>query len=202
MRAAANFLLLFHKERLQLLSGIALPVCQFFGYHICHSKTYSMKRVKRPEVKVGIWVDTDNAMVVKMEGETEPIVQTVESGIESRVRFPGEGKRFARFGNTFVSDEERKERRLQQQLKKYYKRITSIISDADYLCIYGPGKRKQELQHYIENNMAFHGSLIECGNSGKVKTSLFEEKVKQFFLGKVFKVYRRNKMKEPGLSVA
>lgn len=160
-----------------------------------------MKRIKRPDVKAGIWIDTDNAVVVKMEGETEAVISTVDSGIESRVRFPGEGKRFARFGSTFMSDEEKKERRLQLQLKRYYKRITSIISDADYLCIYGPGKRKLELQHFLEHNTGFHGKLMECENSGKVKPSLLLEKVKHFFEGPVFKSWRRSKRKEPGLSV-
>lgn len=154
-----------------------------------------MKRVKHPEIKAGIWVDSDNAMVVRMEGQTEPVIQTVESGIESRVRFAGEGKRFARFGNTFMSDEEKKERRLQQQLKKYYQKIAAIISDADYLCIYGPGKRKQELQHFIESNPGHHGWLVECGNAGKMKASLFAVKVKEFFWGQAFNVYRRNKRK-------
>lgn len=161
-----------------------------------------MKRVKHPEVKAGIWVDSDNAMVVRMGGQTEPVIQTVESGIESRVRFAGEGKRFARFGNTFMSDEERKDRRLQQQLKKYYQKIASIISDADYLCIYGPGKRKQELLHFIENNPGHHGWLVECENAGQMKVSLFAGKVKEFFEGQAFKVFRRSKKKEPGLSVS
>lgn len=147
-----------------------------------------MKRKKHQDVKAGIWIDSDNAMVVKMEGEKEPVVQSVESGIESRVRFAGEGKRFARFGNTFMSDEEKKERRQQQQLKNYYKRVGELIAGAEYLCLYGPGNRKLELQHYLQKETHSHAKLVNCTNSGKMKTPQFIQMVSQFFTGNEFRV--------------
>ncbi|MBK6935455.1 MAG: hypothetical protein IPH18_00095 [Chitinophagaceae bacterium] len=161
-----------------------------------------MKRVKSPDIKTGVWIDLDNAIVVKMAGEKEPVVTEIDSSIETRVRFPGEGKRFARFGNTFMNDEEKKERRLHQQLVKYYKKIVSLIEDSGYLCIYGPGKRKLELQHYLENESHFHGRLMSCANAGKVKATHFAGKVVSYFGGDEFREIRKKEKKESRSGVA
>ena len=68
-----------------------------------------MKKIKAPEKKAGIWIDQETAYIIRVSGETEPMLERIKSDVESRIRIRGEGKVSARFGNAFIDDQEKKQ---------------------------------------------------------------------------------------------
>ncbi len=66
-----------------------------------------MKKLRPPVRKAGIWLDQENAYVVQMTDGEEPVVKRIKSGVESRIRIKGEGRVSARFGHTFIDDQEK-----------------------------------------------------------------------------------------------
>lgn len=92
-----------------------------------------MKKLRPPEIKAGIWLDQENAFVILLAGKEEPVIKSLKSDIELRTRIKGEGKVFARFGNTFINDQEKKQNRQRNQREKFFRRITGTIAEADYI---------------------------------------------------------------------
>ncbi|HWR32649.1 MAG TPA: hypothetical protein VN451_03955 [Chitinophagaceae bacterium] len=149
-----------------------------------------MKKIKPPEVKTGIWIDQESAYIIWLAGE-EMFVENIKSGVESRVRIPGEGKVFARFGETYVSDEEKKQRRQQQQRKKYFKEVIAHVLHDDFLYLLGPGKAKEELNNAIEEERGFKGKVILIEAADRMSLNQMKGKVKVFFDSKEFRDKRR-----------
>lgn len=148
-----------------------------------------MKKIK-PEVKTGIWIDQETAYIIRL-AEDEPVIEKIKSGVESRVRIPGEGKNFARFGETYVNDEEKKQRRQHQQRKKYFKEVIAHILHDDFLYLFGPGKGKEELNNAIEEERGFKGKVILIETTDRLSQNQMKEKVTEFFDSKEFRDKRR-----------
>ena len=62
------------------------------------------------KTQMGIWIDTKKAIIVKLNGK-ESEFEVLQSGIETRERFEGEGKAFGRFGDQYLNDEKTKNER-------------------------------------------------------------------------------------------
>ena len=80
-----------------------------------------MKKIKLPEKKAGIWIDQENAYIVRVASLSEPVLEKIKSAVESIIRNKGEGKVSARFGHAFIDDQEKKQRRQKNQRLKYFK---------------------------------------------------------------------------------
>ena len=109
-----------------------------------------MKKNYVPEIKTGIWIDQENAYIIRLEGNKEPVIQKIRSAVESRVRVKGEKKVFPRFGNDVVDDQEKKQRRQINERKRFFEEIIKLVRNDDYLFVFGPGMGKEELNNAIE----------------------------------------------------
>ena len=102
--------------------------------------------------KIGIWIDKKNAKIVTLtkEGET---IETLMSEVEF---FNRKGSSRPRMKSGVTQDVVHENKYLEKekhQLKHYFKKLISIINDADALAIYGPADtpenfRKEVLEHY------------------------------------------------------
>jgi len=102
-----------------------------------------MKKVKPPEKKAGVWLDQETAFIVHLIGDAEPVVERLKSGVESRIRIPGEVKVSARFGQSFLDDKEKKQHRQRNQREKFFKSIIKMIHDVDYIYLLVREKRRK-----------------------------------------------------------
>lgn len=149
-----------------------------------------MKKVRPPEVKAGIWLDQENAFITLIIGKEEPRLIKIKSEVESRVRIRGEGKVFARFGNAFISDEEKKQHRQQNQRKKYFKQIINPIIAADYVYLFGPGRAKSGLQNAIEKIKGFKGKISAVLPADKMVAREAEAVTTDYFNSVAFKSFK------------
>jgi hypothetical protein len=95
--------------------------------------------------KVGIWIDQKAANVISID-ENQEQTQTIYSEIESRERFPGEGKQFGRFGDQYLVKEKKQTNQFNQQLKKYLSSVVDAVKDSDEILVFGPAQTKKELE--------------------------------------------------------
>lgn len=150
-----------------------------------------MKKLRPPEKKTGIWLDQENAFIVKIAGKDEPVLQQIKSGVESKVRYKGEGKVFARFGNAFISDEEKKQRRQRNQREKFFKEIADLLTDENYLYLFGPGRAKQGLRNRLEKVKGLKVKIAGFETTDKMTADEARAETIKYFSGMAFKSYKR-----------
>lgn len=55
---------------------------------------------------IGIWLDTQQAVIINISNG-ENTVKTIESNIDTRVRTPGESKKYGRFDGRYITYEKK-----------------------------------------------------------------------------------------------
>ncbi len=101
--------------------------------------------------QVGVWIDNKKAIVVTLNNGDET-VEIIESGIEKRNRFEGEGKQYTRMGNQFSNFEKVEEKKFEQAFKAYLKGVIGAIKDADSIIVLGPAEAKVRLHKAISKS--------------------------------------------------
>jgi hypothetical protein len=101
-------------------------------------------------VQVGLWIDHREAVIVTVSGAgiSENVVH---SQVEKRVRYSG-GTASGGRGSRGGAGEDRRERRLEGQLARYYDEVIANLRGADAIFIFGPGDAKVELQTRLERD--------------------------------------------------
>lgn len=158
-----------------------------------------MKKIQRPEVKTGIWLDQEKAYVIRMVGDALPVIEKIKSEVESRVRIPGESKVFARFGQSFLDDQEKKQHRQAQQRQLFFREIITHLADADYIAVFGPGPAKQGLVNAIEKSKTLKGQLVALEPADKITKAQMLQWVKNYFEGGDFRLARRKMKREKSI---
>jgi hypothetical protein len=155
-----------------------------------------MKKVKPPERKAGIWLDQENAYIVQIIGEDEPVIEKIKSNVESRIRIPGEVKVSARFGNLFADDKEKKQHRQQNQREKFFKKVIDLVHDDDYLYLFGPGKAKEGLNNAIEKSHSIKGEVVAIETTDKLTQKETLTKTKEYYNNDTFRMFKKNLRKK------
>jgi hypothetical protein len=111
------------------------------------------------EKRTGIWLDKEQAIIINLS-EGKHTIKYLESNITTRERFAGEGKRFGRFGNQFISMESKKRNMVKNQSEEYLKNIISEIKNVDKVVLFGPAEMKIQLEKAILGNNLVSNKLI------------------------------------------
>jgi hypothetical protein len=111
------------------------------------------------EKRTGIWLDKEQAIIINLV-EGKHSIKHLDSNITTRERFPGEGKRFGRFGNQFLSMESKKRNMVKNQSEEYLKNIIREIKDVDKLVLFGPAEMKTQLEKAILKKTHISNKLI------------------------------------------
>lgn len=111
------------------------------------------------ENRTGIWLDKEQAIIINLAAGKHTI-KHLESNITSRERFPGESKKFGRFGNQFLSLESKKRNMVKNQSEEYLKNIIKEIKDVDKIVLFGPAEMKTHLEKAILKNTHVSNKLI------------------------------------------
>jgi hypothetical protein len=103
------------------------------------------------EKEVGLWVDHRRAVIV-ISLDQEEEIKRITSNVEKHVRYSGAS--YARDASDSHHDttEDGRDRRLNEQLSRYYDEIISYLWDATSILIMGPGEAKAELQKRFEGH--------------------------------------------------
>ncbi len=122
--------------------------------------------------EVGLWIDRRRAAIVTVT-EAETRMRYIISDIDDHFQFAGGVPEFA--------DEDIKERRIANNLKKYYDKVISDIKDAHSILIFGPGEAKIELKKRMKR-ISMAGKKIEVETEDKMTDNQIAAKVRHYFL--------------------
>ncbi len=130
--------------------------------------------------KIGIWLDSKNAIIVAITNDEE-ILYKINSNIESRVRYYGESKKITRMGKLFIDPEKTKEERKQHQMKNYFKEIIKYIKDASEIYITGPAETKISLKEEIKNHKELAKKIKAIEASDNMTDRQVAAKIRNYF---------------------
>ena len=121
--------------------------------------------------EVGLWIDRRRASIVTLMNEGVDVKQII-ADVDKNERYSGK--------SLDVSDEDIKDRRFDNNLKRYYDKVISNIQDAHSILIFGPGEAKIELKKRIEGK-SFLGKNVHVEAEDKMTDRQIAAKVRQFF---------------------
>lgn len=98
--------------------------------------------------KAGIWLDRKEAYIVTLSQDSHQL-KIIESEADFRLREEGEGKAYTRLGDQYATKEKRKEAKLAQQLKEYYKQLVAALQGVEEVYLFGPAEAKYELHKML-----------------------------------------------------
>lgn len=129
---------------------------------------------------IGIWIDTKQAVIVKLSNDTHSI-KKIDSTIETRERVEGESKKYGRFGGQYLTFEKNRLHRKNEQTNQYMKSLLKEIDNCDNVVIFGPSNMKKILEKEIKGNMQIADKLSGVSNSEHMTENQMVAWVKDFY---------------------
>jgi len=129
---------------------------------------------------IGIWIDTHQAVVIKLSNGDQT-VKVIESHIETKVRIPGESKKYGRFGGQYMTYEKNRENKKTEQTKQFLKILLNEIKDCDAVVLFGPSIMKTIFEKEIKNNLNLIGKLSGVFDADSMTENQMVSRVKDFY---------------------
>jgi hypothetical protein len=95
--------------------------------------------------EIGLWVDHREAIIVILTKNGEEI-HHITSNVGKKLRYSGSSHKTTPDGLKEVTAENQRDRKYTNSLNVYYDKLSTIVSDADCVQIFGPGEAKGELE--------------------------------------------------------
>ena len=130
--------------------------------------------------QTGIWLDKEKAIIISLF-EKKHTIKHIDSKIEGRERFEGEGKEYGRFGGQFLSMENKKKNRLKKQSAEYLKRIIQEIKNSDEVVLFGPAEMKTDLEKMIIKDHNLKDKLVAVKTADSMTENQLVAWVKKFY---------------------
>jgi hypothetical protein len=135
--------------------------------HYASSIRHNYLKILRMKKQVGIWLDTDKAVLVNLSPNGEE-VKTIESMIESRLSVPGEKKAYHRLGAMFLNSSKHHINKRKQQMNQYFNNIIKSVDGASNIFIFGPSITKIELEKEMKKHHEFWNKEIQISSADKM----------------------------------
>ncbi len=133
--------------------------------------------------QVGIWMNTDKAVLVNLLDGKEENVQTIESDIEARPHNPGDNKPGARSGTILLDVDKKKTHRKNHQMHEYFEKVMDSISpDTDEIYLFGPANTKKHFEKELKKNSKINPQKLEVESADKMTQPQLIAQVKNHFI--------------------
>ena len=93
----------------------------------------------------GIWLDRKMAYIFSYN-DRNLSTKKIESEIDSRPRYDGEGKSSGRFGDQHLDKDKKQDLRMKDQMNNYLKRVEEAVDPDSELVLFGPADTKNKLE--------------------------------------------------------
>jgi hypothetical protein len=132
--------------------------------------------------QIGIWLNTEKAVLVSLLNGKQDEIQTIESDIESRTRYPGETKPNSGAGTVLSALDRKITNRKKQQMHDYFEKIMhSITDDTGEIYLFGPSGAKIQFEKIIKKHPHLSSKPLDLDKADKMTTAQMIAKVKKHF---------------------
>jgi hypothetical protein len=125
--------------------------------------------------QIGLWIDHREAVIVALTDKDEKITR-IRSDAEKQTRFPGGSRK-----DGLQQTEAVRDKRLEQDLGKYFDDVIANIREAGLIQIFGPGEAKGELVKRLEAE-GLKERIVEVETMDKMTDNQIAAKVREHFL--------------------
>ena len=125
--------------------------------------------------QIGLWIDHREAVIVVLTDKDEKITR-IRSDAEKQTRFPGGSRK-----DGLQKTEAVRDKRLEQDLGKYFDDVIANIREARLIQIFGPGEAKGELVKRMEAE-GLKERIVEVETMDKMTDNQIAAKVREHFL--------------------
>ncbi|MCH7657329.1 MAG: hypothetical protein IIB05_03280 [Bacteroidetes bacterium] len=132
------------------------------------------------EKNVGIWLDSEKAYIISLVDGREEL-ETIESNVESRVRYKGEKKSFSRIGGQLFNPQKKKTKRKKHQLHSYYQDILKKTKNAGKIYIFGPAEAKTGLNKEYTKHKELQDKILRVESSDSLTENQMIARVREVF---------------------
>jgi stalled ribosome rescue protein Dom34 len=127
----------------------------------------------------GVWIDHHKAVVVLVTDEGHNVQQILAEPDPSATS-PGQARvKNSYTPNDFVAEDKR-ERKVMAQLKRFYDEVIAHIRHAQTILILGPGEAKGELRKRIASKK-LRGQIAEIETADKLTDNQIAQHVRKYF---------------------
>ena len=124
--------------------------------------------------QIGLWIDHREAVIVVLTDKDEKITR-IRSDAEKQTRFPGGSRK-----DGLQKTEAVRDKRLEQDLGKYFDDVIANIREAGWIQVFGPGEAKGELVKRLEAE-GFKERIVEMETTDKMTDNQIAAKVREYF---------------------
>ena len=124
--------------------------------------------------QAGLWIDHREAVIVVLTDKDEKITH-IKSDAEKQTRFPGGSRK-----DGLQKTEAVRDKRLEQDLGKYFDDVIANIREAGWIQIFGPGEAKSELVKRLEVD-GLKERIVEVETTDKMTDNQIAAKVREYF---------------------
>lgn len=133
--------------------------------------------------QVGIWMNTDKAVLVSLLNGKEEKVQTIESDVESRAHNPREEKPGSRTGTVLMDVDKKMTQRKNHQMHDYFEKVmNSITSEAGEIYLFGPANTKKHFEKELKKHPGYSSKKLEVESADKMTQPQMIARVKHHFV--------------------
>lgn len=120
-------------------------------------------------LQYAIWIDQKKAIIACMDEAGQISTESLNSSIETHVRFPGETSNINRLFGATLNHEKRMQNHQQKQQKAFLKEVAGHLVKAGTVNIMGPAETKYELHKELEKKKALASVRMEVKSADKMK---------------------------------
>lgn len=124
--------------------------------------------------QAGLWIDHREAVIVMLTDKDEKITH-IKSDAEKQIRFSGGSRK-----DGLQKTEAVRDRKLEQDLGKYFDDVIANIREAGSIQIFGPGEAKGELVKHLEAE-GLKERIVEVASMDKMTDNQIAAKVREHF---------------------
>ncbi len=132
--------------------------------------------------QIGIWMNTDKAVLVSLLNGKEDYIQTIESEVESRPHNPRDVKPGAKTGAVLDDVDKKMTQRKNHQMHQYFEKIiSSLTPDAGEIFLFGPSNTKKHFEKELKKHPGYASKKLEVEPADKMTRPQMIAKVKKHF---------------------
>ncbi len=130
-------------------------------------------------MKTGIWLDTEKAFIIELQGD-EADIERLDSEVEHFNVHGGSGSSTPWGPQDATSDHKILERK-KHQLHNYYQRIIERVKAAEQLYIFGPAEAKNGLQKELAKLSSMHEKVMAVDTADSMTENQMKAYVRNYY---------------------
>ena len=128
-------------------------------------------------MKIGIWIDSDQAYIVDHVHDN---IMRLESGID-HFNVKGGSRAKTPYGPQQVVSESKMLEKKKHQFKDFFENIGKLIHGSEEIAVFGPASTKNEFANWAEESHEYRGKVVGVNTADSMTENQMKALVRDFY---------------------